>query len=202
MGIFREAWAEMCAWVATLQIATRPVYCPNVLEMYLDFMLFMGGERMITDIDIEHRGDWISNQLDRFLRGFPKLLEGKLSLVLPRIHEVREMMMRAREEIGPTPPEVHASQIWRRWSPGAPGTQMQTAHRKVPIMWWGGGVSRRLRNKTYWPQWRQQARSVERFYLKMEAKGWNDIVVGGITMRDWLLEQGVFLIETFYLQSP
>ena len=176
---------------------------------------------MVTGVDDEHRGDWISNQLDRFLQavrsfqgltrcqhflpatdegytfahwtkewGFPKLLECRLPLIVPGIGRAREMMSHAREEIGPTPDEIHVSQVWRRWKPGAERSQMPNHHREVPLMWWRHMPRCRFWGKQAVPAWQSQRTDVEHFLGRMHRKGWRLIEVGGVTMEDWLLAQG------------
>ena len=217
----REAWAEMCGWLATLKIDSEPRYHPNILELYLDFVGWMGGHRMLTEIGVAQRGDWISNQLDRFLQavrsfqgltrcqpifpalgepylyvhwpkewGFPKLVEGKIPLILPRVREARVMMESARSEIGGVDQDIHTTQVWRRWTPGLPGTQLHTHHRAEDIRWWRAWPTTRLRHKEFRPRWWHQRRDVERFYVSMEDRGWGDIEVGGVSMSEWLMEQG------------
>ena len=146
------------SWATTLSVNQDDPRGLSVLLLYVDFLIFSGGQRPITDQPETNGGHRISTQVTHFIHalkgfaklahapqlladkinkdepntlaayGFPRMLVTRFSVWTPRMGKAQEWLARSMSEIGDDISGLHSSMIWRRWAPGIPESQMREQH--------------------------------------------------------------------------
>ena len=216
----RRAWREVSCWATHLKVVEGEGRKTSVLELYLSFMATAGGQRFLTDHPSTDNGGRISSQLTAFTHalkafealthsqsilqgridktqpnflaafGFPRFLLTVEPICHPHYEAVQEQLSRAMSEITESTQSMHASQIWRRWSPGVEHSQMHVTHITWADPLWRLPLKRRV-VKSPEPLWSKGAQEVK---LHWERILDTEDVVGGL---GWLDDYGFCASDDF-----
>eukprot|EP00971_Amphidinium_carterae_P297076 5901819-Amphidinium_carterae.1 len=62
----REQWHKLNSFFAALRVSADPVPRMTLMELYLLYLVLNADRRFATEISEDHKGGWISTQLERF----------------------------------------------------------------------------------------------------------------------------------------
>ena len=125
--------------------------------------------------------------------GLPRQEILQLAIRLPQWERAREHIARMPMDLIGEATMGLGRELWRRWAPGRPGSQVEGPENFIAKPLWE--LPRyAIRGKMKQVPWQAQTGKVRRFYSDIDMVGAHDLWVGE-DMKEWLMQQGATDLE-------
>ena len=101
----RSQWHRLMRYTAQVRLSSQPgTRCPTVIEFYLSYLIANGRHCFYNGLDTQHRGDFLTTQVDSFVAGVRSFIAitGAPSLLHPPGEKVPLSSELGRFSLGPS----------------------------------------------------------------------------------------------------